>query len=608
MLHLKMSMFDTFRVKKPQRSTFNLSHKHETTVNIGDINCLHWNWCYPGDRFKIRYSFLAKFAPMIAPNFSRMRLKSEVFYVPLSDICDDFHEILMNYKEESQTIRENGQSSTVYNTRFPSFSLSHLATWFEMTAYTSASGSYDELLGNRTKYQEFAVARLCHQMGIPFDVTFTGGRDSQGDPLNPFCNNVRYMDRHDGDSPDSGSYKSYFNPAGAVQISTFPFQAYQYVYRWYYADSVRTPEIDYYPALSRYLRGLQNSAGLKWQRFFAPDFDTFMLQSYYSSSLSDYTNRITELNRMVNSLFQIRRRFYSKDYFNTAVSDPTVGVDSIAVPDNIVDLRKANTLQKFIEKQALAGNRIAEFIMAHWAHKVDNYELGRPILISSSSQNVQISEVLQTSETTDESAQGTRSGNANSYGNSRGSFFVAPDYGVLLINMTIVPEISYFSGTPRKFTVSRWEHFAWPEFAQIGMQPIYNFELAAPELVTEQSVWETWPQRFPQLEDLPVFGYAPRYSEAKMELDQVSGEMATSLRFWHQSPFFDRVPGLNQQFGLIGFFDYNLLDNNSQFNTASYYNQIFANIDDTLADHCQIIANFDITVNRALPANDMPAL
>lgn len=572
-------MFNTFKVKKPQRSTFNLSHKHETSVNIGDINLMHWNWCYPGDRFKIKYSYLAKFSAMIAPNFSRMRIKSEVFYVPLSDIYPNFHDVIMNYKEESSEFVENGRKTTVNFTSFPHILLSRIAYWFSNVSRSESVPSSDDYftrISRKTFTQEFAVSKLIHQVGVPFDLTWRLFGD--GTTVNPYCNNVKYLDA------SSTGVTSTFCEAASVPISLFPFQAYQYVYNWYYRDSVRSPEVDIYPtAYDDSLYHGQNS---------------FLFND--SRSTVGFTPSDTVLyNRFFNSVFQIRKRFYRKDYFNTAVSDPTVGVDSLAVPDNIVDLRKTNQLQKFIEKQALSGNRIAEFIMSHWAFKSDDYELGRPILISSSSQNVQISEVLQTSETTSDSAQGTRSGVASSYGSGNGSYFVSPDYGILLINMSVVPEFSYFGGVPRKLTFMRWEHFAFPEFAQIGMQPIYDFELGF-----HGAAVPGWTSR-PRLEDLPVFGYAPRYSEAKMELDQVTGEMATSLRYWHQSAPFSETPNLNAQFGVIGFEDYNFP---SPTGFDVYYNQIFAVTSDLLADHCQVIGLFDITVNRALPANDMPAL
>lgn len=579
-------MFDKFKVKKPQRSTFSLSHKHETTVNIGDINCLHWNWCFPGDRFKIKYSFLCKFAPMIAPNFSRMRIKSEVFYVPLSDLYDHFHDVIMNYKEESSTVRENGREKSVNYTSLPSMMLSRFAFYFEhMPASYIVGSDFYENLKQHTDVQEYAIERLIHQIGIPFDIC----RKKINSVNNPYCANSEYLDYVDTSvSPNV----EHFNPQGSIRVNLAPFQAYQYVYNWYYRDSVRSPEIDCYPDISESPNVLR----------------LVLLSNKSSDELGIYyqDDNVADINTFFNSLFQVRRRFYRKDYFNTAVGDPTVGVDSIQVPDNIVDLRKANQLQKFIEKQALAGNRIAEFIMSHWAYKSDDYELGRPILISSSSQNVQISEVLQTSQTTtgvdDPSAQGTRSGVGNSYGNSNGSYFVAPDYGVLLINMSIVPEISYFSGLPRKLTPYRWEHFPWPEFAQIGMQPIYDFELSNSYHV---GAWETWGNQALTLENQNVFGYAPRYSEYKMELDQVSGEMATSLRYWHQSPHMEFKQQLNENFGLIGMVDYNMT---SYVNLRQYYNQIFAVQSDNLGDHCQVIGLFDISVNRALPYNDMPAL
>lgn len=591
-------MFNTFKVKKPQRSTFSLSHKHETTVNIGDINCLHWNWCFPGDRFKIKYSFLCKFAPMIAPNFSRMRIKSEVFYVPLSDLYPNFHDVMMNYKEESSEQVENGTKTTFNYTQLPHITINSLSWWLGIQPTLSNTQTFDyfDCLGEHTFMQQAAVERLAHQMGIPFDVARSQIPVFSESAVNFISNPYQSTAYVSGDTVDRHGEPTAYSVNGQLPVNLAIFQAYQYVYNWYYRDSVRSPEIDIYPdiysvpdsadnyVLRRIFYGASNSAE-------------------FTFNVNAHANTLPPVSRFFNSLFQIRRRFYRKDYFNTAVSDPTVAVDSIAVPENIVDLRKANQLQKFIEKRALSGNRVAEFIMAHWAHRADDYELGKPILISSSSQNVQISEVLQTSETTTDSAQGTRSGVGNSYGSSNGSYFVSPDYGILLINMSIVPEISYFSGLPRKLTPYRWEHFAWPEFAQIGMQPIYSFELG--------KAGATYATETPMLlEDQNVFGYAPRYSEFKQEPDIISGELATSLRFWHQSPVFDMAPVLNKNFGLVGMFDYNQLFTPAQAHEAAfqYYNQIFAVQSDQLADHCQVIGMFDITVNRALPANDMPAL
>lgn len=577
-------MFNTFKVKKPNRSTFPLRKYHETTVNIGDINCLHWNWCYPGDRFKIRYSFLAKFQAMIAPNFSRMRIKSEVFFVPASDLYDHFHETIMNYRSETSEVIENGNRVSHTFTQLPNIMLGRFAWWFEQAwdaVETPSGASYWDVMQYKSPDGEKAVARLVHQMGVPYDVTnarnYNGSPTFTDNPVNPYARNDKYLDILDMS----------YSMDGSTPISLFPFMAYQYVYNWFYRDSVRSPEIDCYPNI------YASTVSVALRNLFRRDVTTLELSSMLS----------THINRFFNNLFQIRRRFYKKDYFNTAVSDPTVGVDSIAVPNNIVDLRKANQLQKFIEKQALAGNRVAEFIAAHWAFKPDNYELGRPILISSSSQNVQVSEVLQTSETTDSSAMGSRSGVANSYGHSNGSYFVAPDYGILLINMSIVPEIAYFSGVPRKLAVASWEDLAWPEFAQIGMQPIYNYELG----ITEEYVAITSEHTRPGTDQASVFGYAPRYSQYKMELNQISGEMATSLRFWHQSPAFKKAPNLNLNFGLVGFKDYNYVEPYAE-RFPEYYNQIFAVQDDELADHVRVIANFDIEVNRALPANDMPAL
>lgn len=66
--------------------SLNIGNRHRTTMNFGDLVPAYWQFVQPGDKLKMDCSILAKFMPLLAPAFSRMKLKTEWFFVPLRQI------------------------------------------------------------------------------------------------------------------------------------------------------------------------------------------------------------------------------------------------------------------------------------------------------------------------------------------------------------------------------------------------------------------------------------------------------------------------------------------------------------------------------------------
>ena len=77
--------------------------------------------------------------------------------------------------------------------------------------------------------------------------------------------------------------------------------------------------------------------------------------------------------------------------------------------------------------------------------------------------------------------------------------------------------------------------FAFPEFANIGEQVVYN--------------WEVYPIQSDPVKFEDEFGYIPRYAEYKFLNSYVSGDMANSnYEFYHLGRNFASEPGLNETF------------------------------------------------------------
>lgn len=646
----------TVTIKKAKRSTFIQNKRHLTTHRIGDINVVDWRWTLPSDVFRYKCSHSIKADALLAPAFARMKVYTDLFWVSLKSIMPDFYEKIPNFDMQQKTSVKNGETTISVPYYFPQENVKYLQTMLlggtrnyqtvsiKSSIQSNTVSTNDTFLrkfnGQTVNYNNiinwftsnnshpfalypddsnvwdikhmYNVAQLCSQMGFPASITRV--RTAMGwqeeptnfditNSLSDRANIFLYDDYNDYFGNfipflKGTNYEPTYSNHMSLQLgpkltdclfSTLPFKAYQKVYNEWFLNSMTTDPVDIYPDIVTYLSG-----------------DDFGQISYAISGFNDrylVTNFVgnNRATKYVNSLFQIRQCWYAKDYFNTA-NDSTDLVAGQNIGSTVLDLRKANAIQRLLEKRALVGgNRIFDFIAQHWSFFPDNIELDRPLHLGSDTDYINIGEVLQTSESSATSAQGDRAGTANAFSRGRGVLFNAPDYGILLCLSRIVPEIDYFSGMERKWRILNTSDWPLPELAQIGFQAIYNSEVSLkldPNQPDNDNVW----------------AYAPRYSEWKDCLNQVSCEMQTSRQYWHQSPEFKfKTPGFNSFFGRVGFGTYAFttppgtgLTGEPDIN--SYLNNIFAVTDNVTVNHFQAMYNIECTVNRALPSNDMPQL
>lgn len=103
--------------------SLSLGNRHRTTMNFGDLVPAYWQFVQPGDKLKMDCSILAKFMPLLAPAFSRMKLKTEWFYVPLRQISPVSLAALQNFNplesESNDALFE--KISNVFNYDYSSY-------------------------------------------------------------------------------------------------------------------------------------------------------------------------------------------------------------------------------------------------------------------------------------------------------------------------------------------------------------------------------------------------------------------------------------------------------------------------------------------------------
>jgi len=219
------------------------------------------------------------------------------------------------------------------------------------------------------------------------------------------------------------------------------------------------------------------------------------------------------------------------------VIDPN-GRLSVDVQSDAVDintLRLAFRIQEWLEKNARAGTRYVENIMAHFGVRSSDARLQRPEYIGGSHQKMVISEVLSTAQTETGSSDITPVGNMAGHGISVGGgntfSYRAEEHGWIIGIMSVRPETAYQQGMHKKFSRLDRFDYAWPTFANLGEQAVLNKEVS-----------------FTHNEPNGTFGYQQRYGEYRYENNRVAGEMKDTLNFWHMGRIFSTDPALNEAF------------------------------------------------------------
>ena len=281
------------------------------------------------------------------------------------------------------------------------------------------------------------------------------------------------------------------------------------------------------------------------------------------------------------SLFALRQRNWSRDYFTNATPLPQAGTGaslSFSVSDSsgefsIASLRAANALQQWLERNNIAGNRYADQIKAHFGVMPSDAVNQRAVYLGSSSSIIYNHSVYQTNNP--DGASGSADARNPFY--SVGSKFSSPlgsdknslvgsfdvtEFGYLMVIGSLVPDAVYGTGVNRDFFRSKIGDFAFPLLQGVGDQPIYKAELA--NVGVDGNT----------MSDMATFGYTQRFSEYKFMEDEVHGGLCDGENL--------RAFALKRSFGSI-----------SSVALGSDFLQIPKNyLDDVAASDADVLSNY----------------
>lgn len=526
-----MSIFDNVAFPKHKRNVFNLSHEHRTSAAFGQLIPVFCEEVLPGDTWQINTESFIRAMPMLAPLMHRVNIYTHFFFVPNRLVWDDWKDFITG-----------GEDGTA-NPEFPQLVLAP---------------------------QHCKINSLADHLGVGVDTDLTS--------------NIR------------------------IQVNALPFRAYQLIWNEYYRDQNLQDEIE-----------IDKSSGIKNTGSGTAVANMALLRQrnwekdYFTSALP-WTQRgpqsvipiADEANVVLDSkdglARQLIRKATSPQYLEP---DVTLGVDpdgalaaisysddpgvpipnraslfdpngtlkadlSNATATSINELRRAIALQRWLETNARGGARYIEQIFSHFGVVSSDARLQRPEFLGGGRQPLSISEVLQTSQTTDNSDLGDMAGHGISASRTNQFRRYFEEHGFIIGIMSIMPKSSYGNGTRRFMHKFDRFDYAFPEFANLGEQEVWNSEVFQEKsLISSDNVGP----------NSGTFGYQSRYAEYKYIPNTIHGELRTeAFSPWTLFRQFDALPNLNSQFVTVENEEDNLgrifpiTDSDTQFIVQMHHN------------------------------------
>lgn len=210
-----------------------------------------------------------------------------------------------------------------------------------------------------------------------------------------------------------------------------------------------------------------------------------------------------------------------------AVNDGSVSAATIN------QLRMAFQIQKLYEKDARGGTRYIEILKSHFGVTSPDARLQRPEYLGGNRVPINVNQIVQQSQSTEQSPQGTPVGlslTTDSHGDFSKSF---TEHGFVIGVMVARYDHTYQQGIDRMWSRKDRFDYYWPVFANIGEQAVLNKEIYAQGTV----------------KDSEVFGYQEAWADYRYKPNRVTGEMRSSysksLDVWHLGDDYSTLPSLS---------------------------------------------------------------
>lgn len=521
---MNFNLFNSIPLLKPKRNSFNLSHSVKLTMEMGQLVPFYVQDVLPSDRLRVSATNLIKFAPLIAPILSEVDVYMHFFFVPTRLIWDSWEDFI--------TGSHKGK-------KLPEDSMPQMPRWIFLRDFVNQAIT-NPLEGEPSPLQHGSLADYLGFQTFKKDTSFVHVNTHYYVDQLPFrAYRKIYNDWYRDENLQEDKDEDWFSESGDISVNNSNFQDVTHRMRlenraWrkdYFTsalpfaqkgDDVLIPGgISVDPDSQLFIHG---AGGFSLSSGSVPTNQYLDVTARFSDPKSGdlYVDNGNGKTGVTYQSLSLLSGSQFNEFANSGASEGTIR-----------ELRRAMAAQRFLERRAVGGTRYIEQIRAFFGVKSSDARLQRSQFLGGCKNPVVISQVLQTSETTQSSPLGQPAGNAVSAGGKYIFDHTFEEYGYVIGLISVVPKADYIQGIPKMYLRRDVYDFYFPQFSKIGEQPIENQELYFdPTSVNNDK----------------TFGYTPRYAEYRFRNNRVCGDFRDSLKFWTLARDFDRIQNLNSQF------------------------------------------------------------
>lgn len=525
------------------RARFNLSHSVTTSMDVGTLYPIDWQEVVPGDVFKCRAFDVSRVtSSFLKPVMDNLFLDVYHFFVPHRIVYDDFEKVFGNPNPSAYTDNDLAEipfvpgGSVVEGSIADYLGLPLLSDdmndLLSLLPFRSFALIYDKYFRNENTTDEIFVQK---------------GQAQASEKLN---GNAFSPNNYTGMPPKVNKYKDYFtscvpNPQKGAPV-TFNLGE---------RADVRT-------ANEQLLTSGLNPLMMKTIPNGVAYSDTALLS--VDSSLGGVRPVVSPTVTQNGPSYLAPVNLYADLSSANAIS--------------VDDLRLAFAYQKMLERDAIYGSRYNEYLYGHFGVHIPDAYIQFPQYLGGGRTPLNIVQVAQTSQGTEESPLGNVG--AYSWTNGRTGYSRKfSEHGIVMTVACLRYRHTYQQGVAKKWRRRVREDFYDPLFSTIGQQPVYASELLA------------WPANFDK-----VFGYREAWSELRSIPNTISGEMRSknshTLDIWHFADVYSTTPVLSQ-----GFTE----------ETPAFVDRTLS-VPSSSQDNFILNFYFDMSAVRQMPVYSMPSL
>ena len=460
-----MKSYDKVPVKVQKKSGFDKSFQNLFTSKVGTITPILVDELIPNSTVHLKAAITAALPPLASDTFMRCKLKYAAFFVPSRLLIKGYEKWLTN------NTGDDAHKVRIPRMLFPADVLN--GTDKETRMKFLGPGSLADYLGFKALQSELATNVQQGEVGYQND----------------------------------------------IMLNALPFLAYHKIYNDWFRNSLVQKDI--------YDEETMTTT-------FTPHSSPYVVPTTTSRyTIICDTSDPDELFADGVSPWDLRQANFGYDIYTTASPQAQNGKAQAVTMTTIENqqgftisaLRAANSMQQFLERNNLAGNRLVDFVKAQYGANLSDSIAQRPILLGKGDFDVYSKGIYQTNvnnlDNTYDSNNpfttvGARYGSAYADGSDTlVENFTAMEPGYLMVLAWLSPKVTYSTGVDpilTRYDSNSTSDMANPILQNVGNEPIFTSQLSMYPLY--QGIHSSGDK---------IFGYMERYGNWKDKQDEVHG-------------------------------------------------------------------------------------